>query len=50
MKPGGLHIMLVNLKQPLRKGDQFPLSLKFERGGIKEATITVYGLGAMKPK
>lgn len=50
MKPGGLHIMLVNLKQPLKKGDQFPLSLTFERGGTKEATVTVYGPGAMEPK
>lgn len=50
MKPGGLHIMLVNLMQPLKKGDQFPLSLTFERGGTKEATVTVYGPGAMEPK
>ncbi|MBI5165647.1 MAG: copper chaperone PCu(A)C [Magnetospirillum sp.] len=50
MKPGGLHIMLVNLKQPLKKGDQFPLSLTFERGGTKETTVTVYGPGAMEPK
>ena len=50
MKPGGLHIMLVNLKQPLRRGEQFPLSLTFERSGIKETTVTVYGPGAMEPK
>lgn len=50
MKPGGLHIMLVNLKQPLKKGDQFPLSLQFERGGTQEVTVTVYGPGAMEPK
>ena len=50
MKPGGLHIMLVNLKQPIKKGDQFPLSLRFERGGTKEVMATVYGPGAMEPK
>lgn len=50
MKPGGLHIMLMNLKQPLKKGDQFPLSLHFERGGTKEVTVTVFGPGAMEPK
>ena len=50
MAPGGLHIMLMNLKQPLKKGDQFPLSLQFERGGTKEVTATVYGPGAMEPK
>lgn len=50
MKPGGMHIMLVNLKQPLKKGDQLPLSLRFERGGTKNVTATVYGPGAMEPE
>jgi copper(I)-binding protein len=50
MRPGGLHIMLVGLKQPLKKGEQFPLSLRFERGGAKDVTVTVYGPGAMEPK
>jgi periplasmic copper chaperone A len=50
MKPGGMHIMLVNLKRPLKKGDQLPLSLRFERGGAKDVTATVYGPGAMEPK
>lgn len=50
MKPGGMHIMLVNLKQPLKKGSQLPLSLRFERGGTKDVTATVYGPGAMEPK
>jgi copper(I)-binding protein len=50
MKPGGLHIMLMNLSQPLKQGDRFPLSLTFERGGTREVTVTVYGLGAMEPK
>jgi hypothetical protein len=50
MKPGGLHIMLVGLKQPLRKGDQFPLSLRFEHGGVKDLSVKVYGPGAMAPE
>lgn len=50
MKPGGLHIMLVGLKQPLRKGDQFPLSLRFEHGGVKKLSVKIYGPGAMAPE
>ncbi len=50
MKPGGLHIMLMGLKQPLQKGDEFPLSLGFERGGMKDITVKVYGPGAMRPE
>jgi copper(I)-binding protein len=28
-KPGGLHVMLIGLKQPLKQGDRFPLTLRF---------------------
>lgn len=50
MKPGGLHIMLVGLKQPLRKGDQFPLSLRFEHGGVTDLSVKIHGPGAMAPE
>lgn len=32
-KPGGLHIMLVDLKQPLAVGDEVTLTLRFEKAG-----------------
>ncbi len=32
-KQGGLHIMLISLKQPLATGDTIPLTLQFERAG-----------------
>ena len=32
MKPGGLHIMLINLKRDLRPGDRVSVMLTFERG------------------
>jgi len=35
--PGGYHIMLMGLKQPLKAGERFPLTLKFAKAG----TITV---------
>lgn len=30
LKPGGYHVMLMDLKQPLKKGEAVPLSLRFE--------------------
>lgn len=35
--PGSYHIMLMGLKQPLKAGEHFPLTLKFAKAG----TITV---------
>jgi copper(I)-binding protein len=32
MKPGGLHVMLINLKRDLRPGERVHLTLTFERG------------------
>ena len=39
LKPGGLHIMFVDLKAPLKAGDSFPMTLKFEKAG--EVTVDV---------
>jgi copper(I)-binding protein len=33
MKPGGLHLMLINLKRALRPGQTVPLTLTFEHAG-----------------
>jgi len=33
LKPLGLHVMLVNLKQPLKDGETLPLTLVFEKQG-----------------
>lgn len=38
-QPGGLHIMLMDLKTPLADGDTFPLKLKFDNA--KDLTIDV---------
>ena len=32
LEPGGLHLMLMDLKKPLNKGDQVPLTLNFQGG------------------
>ena len=45
--PGGLHIMMVGLKQPLKEGKTFPLSLTFEKAGKIEVTVPIEKVGAM---
>lgn len=44
--PGGLHVMLLGLKQPLRTGESFALTLEFERAGTITVDATVRGPGA----
>lgn len=46
-KPGGLHVMLIGLKAPLKQGDSFPLTLTFQRGGAVNVDVAVSGAGAM---
>lgn len=46
LKPGGLHIMLMGLKAPLKQGEKFPLKLKFEKAGEVTVTVNVEGPGA----
>jgi periplasmic copper chaperone A len=41
LKPGGLHIMLIGLKAPLKDGDSFPLTLKFEKAGEVKLDVKV---------
>lgn len=41
LKPGGNHIMLVNLKQPLNEGEEVPLKLTFEKSGTIQVDIIV---------
>jgi copper(I)-binding protein len=49
LKPGGTHIMLVGLKEPLRSGQSFPLTLQFEKAGASEVIVIVGKTGAMGP-
>jgi len=41
LAPGGLHIMLEDLKQPLKSGDKFPLILHFEKAGQVKVDVQV---------
>ena len=49
MKPGdGYHLMLMGLKQPLKAGDKFPLTLTFEKAGKTEVSVLVQEMKGMK--
>jgi copper(I)-binding protein len=41
LAPGGLHIMLQDLKRPLKKGERVPLTLTFERAGEMKVELAV---------
>lgn len=43
LKPGGFHIMLMELSKPLEKGQKFKVTLQFEAGRNKTVTATVKG-------
>ena len=49
LKPGGYHLMLGDLKAPLKEGDLLKLTLVFEKAGEIEVEATVEPLGAMGP-
>ena len=40
-QPGGNHVMLFGLSQPLKAGEQFPLTLEFEKAGKVEVQVQV---------
>ena len=43
--PGGAHIMLLGLTQPLREGQSFPLTLSFEHAGPRQVTVVIEKAG-----
>jgi copper(I)-binding protein/uncharacterized protein YcnI len=46
LEPGGYHIMLIGLKQPLKEGESFPVTLTFEKAGSVTVTVPVVKAGA----
>jgi len=50
LRPDGYHLMLVDLKQPLKVGDKFPLMLTFEREGTIRVVAIVEDMGAVPAK
>ena len=47
--PGGYHLMLLDLKSPLKQGDKVPVTLEFEKAGKVKLTFDVQGVGAQGP-
>jgi copper(I)-binding protein len=47
LSPGGLHIMFVDLNQPLKQGDKIPATLEFAKAGKVQVEFSVEGMGAM---
>jgi periplasmic copper chaperone A len=48
-EPSGLHMMLIDLAHPLKKGDRIPLILVFQHAGKVPAEAIVQDLGTMTP-
>jgi periplasmic copper chaperone A len=46
LKPAGVHVMLVNLKGPLKEGSRFSGTLTFERAGTIPVEFAVQSLGS----
>ena len=49
LKPGGLHAMFVDLKEPLREGQTIAGTLQFERAGTVAVEYRVGGIAAQGP-
>jgi len=46
LKPGGYHLMFMDLKRPLKQGDTFNATLQFEKAGSLDVNFSVNALGA----
>jgi len=49
LAPEGYHLMLEDLKNPLKQGDKISVMLDFEKAGKVQATLDVQGVGAKGP-
>lgn len=50
LAPGGLHLMVMGLKAPIKAGERVQMILTFERGGAVKTSFTVVDRPAAKPK
>jgi periplasmic copper chaperone A len=49
LAPGGYHLMMFDLKGPLKQGDKLPVTLEFEKAGKVTVSLDVQGVGAQAP-
>lgn len=46
LEPGGFHLMLIDLKAPIREGEKVPVTLRFEHAGTVDVELAAGALGA----
>lgn len=49
LAPGGYHLMMLDIKSPLKQGDKVPVTLEFEKAGKVKLSLDVQGIGAQAP-
>jgi periplasmic copper chaperone A len=49
LAPAGYHLMMMDLKTPLKQGDKVPVTLEFEKAGKVAVTLDVQAVGAPGP-
>jgi copper(I)-binding protein len=49
LAPGGLHVMITGLKEPLKEGNMLPLTLRFQKAGEVDAALHIRPPGARSP-
>jgi copper(I)-binding protein len=49
LAPGGYHLMMFDLKGPLKQGEKVPVTLEFEKAGKVNLSLDVQGVGAQGP-
>jgi copper(I)-binding protein len=50
LKPGAFHLMLMDLKHPLKQGGEFQATLTFEKAGTVEVRFAIESLSASGPE
>jgi len=49
LKPGGAHLMFVDIKRSFKQGEKVPVTLKFEKAGELSVEFEVGGMGGAAP-
>jgi periplasmic copper chaperone A len=48
-KPGGAHLMFVDIKRPFKEGERIPATLRFQKAGEVKVEFLVTGLTGQPP-
>jgi hypothetical protein len=46
LRPGGAHLMFIDIKRPFKEGEKIPVTLRFQRAGEIRAEFVVARMGA----